>query len=119
MEQDNIQTIVDRFQFLLNMQLQAQLPRPGGFHIYSHGALLAGFQSVREVDSAGNVKWKLVISNNIDYGAYAMGFKDDGSKRTPRGPREKINFETIRQCCEQIAKIVALPTGGKVDINIL
>lgn len=118
MEQDNIQTIVDRFQFLLNMQLQAQLPRPGGFHIYSKGALLAGFHSVREVDNAGNVKWRLVISSGIDYGAYAMGFKDDGSKRTPRGPRERINFETIRICCEQVAKIVALPTNGKVDIDI-
>lgn len=118
MEQDNIQTIVDRFHFLLNMQLQAQLPRPGGIHIYSTGALLAGFQSVRETDEKGNVRWKIVISQGIDYGAYALGFKDDGSKRTPRGPREKINFQTIKKCCEQVAKIIALPTGGKVDINI-
>lgn len=118
MNQDNIQTIVDRFYFLLNSQLQAQLPRPGGDHIYSHGGLISGFTSSREVDEKGNVEWKITISNGIDYGAFAMGFNRDGSKRQPRGPLEKINFETIKKCCEQVAKIVALPTGGKVDVFI-
>lgn len=118
MEQDNDQTLVDRFFFLLNSQLQAQLPRPGGIHRYSHGGLISGVQVNRTTDSKGNVKWKITISKGIDYGQYAMGFKDDGSKRTPRGALERINFSTIEKCCISVAKCLAMPTGGKVDVVI-
>ena len=118
MEQDNNHTIIDRFYFLLNAQLQAQLPRPGGIHKYSHGGLIAGYQTSRSVDSNGNVTWKITISKGINYGSYAMGFKDDGTKRTPRGPLEKINFSTIEKCCVSVAKCLAMPTGGKVDVLI-
>lgn len=117
MENDDIQTIVDRFQTVLHMQLAAQLPRPGGRHIYSHGALYAGYSSTREVDAQGNVKWTITISDGINYGAYAMGFKNDGSRRTPRGELEKINFVTIDNCIESVAKAIAYPTGGKVVIK--
>ena len=118
MEMDSEQTIVDRFCFLLQAQLQAQLPRPGGIHKYSHGALIAGFNASRSVDAEGNVSWKLTISNGIKYGSYAMGYKDDGKKRTPRGPLETINFQTIEKCAVSVAKVLALPTGGKVDVFI-
>lgn len=118
MNQDSSQTIVDRFFFLLNAQLQAQLPRPGGIHKYSHGGLIAGYQVSRSVDGKGNVKWKITISKGIDYGQYAMGFKDNGSKRTSRGPLERINFATIEKCCISVAKVLAMPTGGKVDVVI-
>lgn len=119
MEMDNEQTIVDRFCFLFQAQLQAQLPRPGGIHKYSHGGLIAGFNAKRSVDEQGNVCWKLTISKGINYGQYAMGFKNDGTKRTARGPLEKINFATIEKCAVSIAKVLALPTGGKVDVMIV
>lgn len=118
MQMDNEQTIIDRFCFLLQAQLQAQLPRPGGIHKYSHGGLIAGFNAKRSVDANGNASWTLTISQGINYGQYAMGFKDDGTKRTPRGPLERINFETIEKCAVSIAKVMALPTGGKVDVFI-
>lgn len=117
MEHDTKQTVVDRFQTLLHWQLAAQLPRPGGIHIYSHGALYAGYSSTREVDVNGNVTWTITISDGINYGAYAMGFKDDGSRRTPRGNLERINFTTLDKCIESVAKVIAYPTGGKVVIE--
>lgn len=114
---DSKQTIADRFYTLLHMQLMAQLPRPGGRHIYSHGALLKGYTTQRTVDINGNVCWKITISNGIEYGAAAMGFNNSGGRRKPRGPLERINFKTIDNCTQSIAKIVALPTGGKVVIK--
>lgn len=113
MEQDTIQTTLDRFYTLLHWQLAAQLPRPGGIHIYSKGALIAGFNSKKKSDG-----WLISISDGIDYGSYALGFNDDGSKRTPRGPLEAINFQIVEKAIESISKIIALPAGGKVVINI-
>ena len=40
---DSKKTVLDRFYTLLHWQLAAQLPRPGGVHKYSHGALYRGF----------------------------------------------------------------------------
>lgn len=114
---DSNQTTLDRFYTLLHWQLMAQLPRPGGIHIYSHGALIRGYTSERSVDSLGNAIWKISISNGIDYGASAMGFKETGGRRSPRGSLERINFKTIDNCTKSVAQIVALPTGGKVVIK--
>ena len=114
---DSKNTILDRYYTLLHWQLMAQLPRPGGIHIYSHGALLRGYTSERSVDEKGNAVWKISISNGIDYGASAMGFKEGGGRRSPRGYLERINFKTIDNCTRSIAKIVALPSGGKVVIR--
>lgn len=114
---DSKQTLVDRYQTLLYSQLSAQLPRPGGIHKYSHGALIAGFNSTRTVNGNGDVTWIITISNGIDYGAAAMGFKDSGGRRSPRGPLERINFKTIDNCTRAVARVIALPTGGKVVIK--
>ena len=113
MEQDTIQTAIDRFYTLLHWQLAAQLPRPGGIHIYSKGALIAGFTSKKTSDG-----WIITISDGIDYGSYALGFNDDGSKRSPRGPLEANNFKIVENAIREISKIIALPTGGKVVINL-
>lgn len=113
MEQDTLQTTIDRFYTLLHWQLAAQLPRPGGIHIYSKGSLITGFVSSKTADG-----WSLTISNGIDYGAYALGFDDDGTRRTPRGELESLNFQILEQAVREVAKIIALPSGGKVVINL-
>ncbi|MGM9969790.1 MAG: hypothetical protein ACI35S_05275 [Anaeroplasma sp.] len=114
---DSKQTTVDRFQTVLHWQLAAQLPIPGGIHKYSHGALFAGYSSTRQVDANGEVLWTITISRGIDYGAAAMGYKKDGTRRSPRGELEKINFKTIDNCIQSVAKQIALPSGGKVVIK--
>lgn len=114
---DSDETLLDRFYTKLHWQLAAQLPRPGGVHIYSRGALYAGFHSSKFVDTNGNVAWRITISDGISYGASAMGFKEDGTRRKPRGRLEKINFKIIDNCCQSIAKTFSLPTGGKVLIK--
>jgi len=113
MEQDTIQTAIDRLYTLLHWQLAAQLPRPGGVHIYSKGALIAGFTSRKTADG-----WMISISDGIDYGSLALGYEDDGSRRTPRGQLEALNFQIVETCIRDVAKVVAIPTGGKVVINI-
>ena len=113
MQQDSIQTSVDRFYTLLHWQLAAQLPRPGGIHKYSHGGLIAGVTSRRTSDG-----WIITISNGIDYGAFAMGYNSDGSKRTPRGSLEALNFSIIEWAITSTARVCALPTGGKVVIDV-
>ncbi|MGM9971553.1 MAG: hypothetical protein ACI35W_04030 [Anaeroplasmataceae bacterium] len=117
MDIDSKQTTIDRFQTTLHWQLAAQLPRPGGIHKYSHGALYAGYSSKRQVDANGEVTWTITISKGIDYGAAAMGFNNDGTRRKPRGRLETINFKTIDNCVQSVAKTIALPTGGKVVIK--
>lgn len=112
MIQDNLKTAIDRYYTLLHWQLAAQLPRPGGNHIYSHGGLIAGFQTKR-VDGG----WLLTISNGIDYGAYALGYRDDGTRRSPRGPLEALNFRIIDKAIQNTSRICAIPTGGKVVID--
>ena len=57
------------------------------------------------------------ISKGIDYGAYVMGFTDSGTRRNPRGPLEKINFQTIEKVTKSVAQVIAIPTGGKVVIK--
>lgn len=114
MEQDNIQTTLDRFYQLLHWQLAAQLPRPGGIHIYSHGGLIAGFSSRKTSDGG----WHIVISDGIDYGAMALGFNDDNTRRSPRGPLESMNFQIVENALREVAKLVAIPSGGKVVINL-
>lgn len=113
MEQDTIQTAIDRFYKVLHWQLAAQLPRPGGVHIYSKGAMIAGYTSRKTADG-----WVISISDGIDYGSLALGFNDDGSKRTPRGSLETSNFKIVESVLRYVANVVAIPSGGKVVINI-
>ena len=112
MDNDSLETTVNRFYTLLHWQLAAQLPRPGGQHIYSHGGLISGFTS-KKVDGG----WLLTISNGIDYGSYAMGYRDDGTRREPRGVLESLNFSILDNAIANVSQIVAMPTGGKVVIG--
>ena len=104
---EDLNTTAERFYTLLHYQLEAQMPRPGGIHIYSHGAMIENFKTARTSDG-----WILEMSKGVDYSGYAMGYKDDGSKRSPRGPLERINFQTIESCIKQIAAIVSSDIGG-------
>ena len=112
MVNDNLETIINRYYTLLHWQLAAQLPRPGGVHRYSHGGLIAGFTTRRE----GN-GWVLTISDGINYGSYAMGYRDDGTRRNPRGDLERMNFQIIDKAIENVSRIIAKPSGGKVVIS--
>lgn len=112
MQGEDLKTQIERFSTLLFYQIQAQLPRPGGIHIYSKGKLLRGYQMHRIIGG-----YKIIISKHVPYARYAMGYKDDGSKRHPRGELEKINFKTVDNCIKSVSELVALPTGGKV-VNI-
>ena len=113
---DSQDTILERFYTLLHWQLAAQLPRPGGIHKYSHGALYKGFTTTI-TQANGNKAYLLEISKGIKYGAYAMGYTDSGARRTPRGPLEQINFQTIDNVTKSVANVIAIPTGGKVVIK--
>ena len=113
---DSNKTILDRYYTLLHWQLAAQLPRPGGIHKYSHGALYKGFNT-SITQKNGTKAYLMEISKGIEYGAYAMGFTDSGTRRNPRGPLEKINFQTIEKVTKSVAQVIAIPTGGKVVIK--
>lgn len=113
MNQDTTQTAIDRFYTLLHWQLAAQLPRPGGSHIYSHGGLISGFETQKIKNG-----WMLSISKGIDYSAYVLGFKDSGQRRTPRGSLETLNFRIIDNTIRSVSSVVAIPSGGKVVIDI-
>lgn len=116
MQGDSKKTLIDRFYTLLHWQLAAQLPRPGGIHKYSHGALYKGFTTTITTAN-GQPAYSMEISKGIEYGAYVMGYDANGGKRNPRGPLERINFATIGKTTTSVAKCLALPTGGKVVIK--
>ncbi len=105
-------TLVERFYTLLTYQLMAQMPRPGGIHKYSTGRMLANFKTI-----ATPYGWIIEISAGVEYSSYAMGYKKDGSKRSPRGPLEKINFQTIEKCIKEISSIIASQDLGGVFVN--
>ncbi len=46
------------------------------------------------------------MSEGVPYSNYAMGYDDSGTKRTPRGPLEVINFSTIDKCLDYTRKAV-------------
>ena len=104
---EDLNTTAERFYTLLTYQIAAQMPRPGGIHIYSTGNMLRHFHTDKTSDG-----WIIEISEGVSYSGYAMGYKDDGSKRSPRGPLERINFQTIENSIRQIAAIVSNDLGG-------
>lgn len=105
MEGDSLRTIGDRLADVLYAQLQAAMPRPGANHPYSGGAMLYGF-----VQNG----LTLEMSQGVPYSHYAMGYRDDGSKRVPRGKAETLNFKTIESCIRSSANIIISLVGGKV-----
>lgn len=107
-----METTVDRFYTLLAYQLMAQMPRPGGIHIYSTGNMLANFSTSKTADG-----WIIEISKGVDYSGYAMGYEPDGSKRSPRGPLEMINFKTIDNCIRDVSKLISSQGLGGVYVN--
>ncbi len=101
-----------RFMLLLYWQLQAHLPRPGGIHIYSKGAMISGF-------TADTSTYEMTISNDIDYGGFALGLGDDNTRLTPRGPLETINFKTLDRCILNVSRIFAdfFDYNGGIYVN--
>lgn len=85
----------------LTHMLKAQMPRPNSIHKYSTGRMYANFTI-----SKTKTGYKLVLSEGVPYSHYALGFKDDGSQRTARGPLERLNFKTIPKCINTILKMI-------------
>ena len=110
--EESLETTTERFYTLLTYQLMAQMPRPGGIHIYSTGNMLQNFSTSKTEDG-----WKIEISKGVDYSGYAMGYNPDNSRRSPRGPLEKINFATIENCMKEVATIVSGDSTGGVFLN--
>lgn len=109
---DSSKTISYRFYYLLAYQLMAQMPRPGGIHKYSKGGMLAGFRMYTTATG-----YQIVMSEGVQYSTYAMGYDKSGTKRNPRGPLEKINFQTIEKCVKSVASIVTSSIGGNVKYD--
>lgn len=112
MMDESMETTVDRFYTLLTYQLMAQMPKPGGIHKYSTGNMLANFSTSKTSDG-----WIIEISKGVSYSGYAMGYDDSGSKRSPRGPLESINFQTIENCIKEVSTIVSSQGLGGVFLN--
>ncbi len=100
----------ERFATLLFHQLLETIPRPGtNQHKYSHGAT---FDKLRIYIT--NNGFRLVLSEGVDYSTYEFGYREDGSRRTPRGKREAYNFKIVERCIRKVANIMASHTGGRV-----
>ena len=110
--EESLQTTIDRFFNQLYAQLYAMLPKPSGnLHPYSTGNLISKFRVKRTAEG-----YELIISEGVDYSRYALGYNDSGTKRNARGPHEAYNFTIIETCIRNVAKNVALGSGGKVEI---
>ncbi|MCR5112735.1 MAG: hypothetical protein K6A63_02230 [Acholeplasmatales bacterium] len=110
--EETLDTTIDRFYTLLTYDLMAQMPRPGGIHKYSTGNMLANFSTSKTPDG-----WIIEISKGVNYSGMAMGYNDDGSKRSPRGPLESINFRTIENCLRDVSSIISSGSLGGVFLN--
>lgn len=109
MEGESLKTIGYRFATLLYVQLLGSMPRPGGIHIYSKGRMLHNFNTY--ITATG---YRLEMSTGVPYSSYAMGYREDGSKRNPRGELEAYNFGTIERCIKEVSRVIASENGGKV-----
>lgn len=102
-------TNADRFYIQFHHQLSAMMPRPAGIHIYSTGRL---YRNMRTYLQGG--KWNIELSKNVPYASFVFGYREDMSRRVPRGALERINFQTLKICALSVARNIAIPTGGKV-----
>lgn len=107
--EEPIEVTVTRFHIKFHNMMEAQMPRPGGIHIYSTGNMLRNFHSTYI-----NGRWLVELSRGVSYSSYAMGYDDNLNPRHPRGPLERINFKTLKNVTLQTARNIAIPTGGKV-----
>lgn len=86
---------------LLHWMLAAQMPRPGGIHIYSTGNMLANLVTRRTPTG-----YQIIMSSGVPYSNEAMGYNEAGQKKTPRGELEAINFTTVDSCLNQVMKFI-------------
>lgn len=91
----------ERFFKLLHWMLSAQMPRPGGIHKYSKGTMYTHLVTKRTATG-----YQIIMSEGVEYSNFAMGYDDSGAKRSPRGPLEAINFNTIDQCLMKCKSIL-------------
>lgn len=104
---------VEMFYSILHFQLMARLPQRNGFHIYATDTLI---RHVKTNFYEGGIE--VIIGEGLDYARYALGFDANGEPtRTPRGPREIVNFKTVMQCIVEASRAIAEIGGVKVNGN--
>lgn len=115
---ENMTTILNRLYTTLQHQMQSQLPTSGGVHIYSKDRTIEDFKASKFPN----------ISFNQPYSAYMLGFDKQGAYKGAAGARipkprhkgdhpvalERMNFGIIERTTLQSARLIAIPTGGKV-----
>lgn len=95
---DSISTQVDRFYIKLHYMLTSQMPRgKNNLHPYSTGRMYKSMVTRRIPNG-----WQIVMSEGVPYSSYAMGYREDGSKRIARGKHEAINFKTVDHCLSTV-----------------
>lgn len=105
---DTQEQLVDRFYRLLFQELHNTIPHfSKPIHIYSKGDMLRGFQVRKTMNG-----WQLDISRGIDYGASALGFKADGSRRSPRGKLERLNFKVLENAIRKVQRLIGANNLG-------
>lgn len=126
---EDANTMAARAFVTLQQMILAQMPQPKAPHIYSIAnrrgphmvTRTSASRDVKKIPVDNGVKidtrWILTIGYGLEYSAYAMGYKADGSKRTARGPLEALNFQTVDNCMKHTARLVAVPNFGKVVIK--
>lgn len=120
--EESVTTTLARLYTILRFQMASQLPTPAGIHIYSKGATIKDFQ---------NSEFPSIVFNQ-PYSAFMLGFDKDGNYKGEEGARipkprhkgdhpvalEKYNFGIVKRTTTQAARLVAIPCGGKVVIDL-
>lgn len=122
---ESADVIAARFYTILHWQLAGQIPRPGGIHIYSRGATYMNMTTTEDLSSH---KWVISLSPGVPYSAFEFGYGANGQRLTPRIPRptksnpnpkrlEERNFNIVPKVTLQVARMIAIPRGGKVIVK--
>lgn len=120
---DDPAIVAARLYTVLHWQLAGQIPRPGGIHIYSKGATYSKMSTTKN-----NGVWTIRLSPGVKYSAFEFGYGVSGQRLTPRIPKptksnpnpkplEARNFQIIPQTMARVARLFAIPSGGKVVIK--
>lgn len=122
---ESADVIAARFFTILHWQLAGQIPRPGGVHIYSRGATYANMTTT---ENHSERQWIISLSPGVPYSAFEFGYGRTGQRLTPRIPKptksnpnpkrlEERNFQIIPKTTLKVARLLAVPKGGKVVVK--
>lgn len=116
MEEDSSVTL-QRYYALLHYTIAARMPRKGGVHVYATDNM---FNNMKTIFSPHLIE--MIISDNVPYSHYALGYTENMQKRTPRNGKyslglEEINFRTIEDSIVTISRCMAEQGGVTLNGN--